>query len=51
MKTGRKLVEVYFPDTGQLVYERNRKACGAKFKLDRTAEFISYAEVRILEEE
>jgi len=51
MKTGGKMVEVYFPDTGQLMYERNRKACGAKFKLDKAADFISYAEAKILEDE
>jgi IS30 family transposase len=50
-KTGGKLVEIYFPDTGQLIYERNRQACGAKFKLDQTIEFIQFAEIMILKDE
>ncbi|EIJ77611.1 Integrase catalytic region (plasmid) [Bacillus methanolicus PB1] len=48
MKTGGKLFEAYFPDTGQLVYEKNRKACSAKFKLDDAMEFIQFAEAKIL---
>jgi IS30 family transposase len=51
MKSDGKLVEVYFPDTGQLIYERNREACGRRFKLDQVAEFIAHAEKKILEEE
>ncbi|MED4936106.1 helix-turn-helix domain-containing protein, partial [Heyndrickxia coagulans] len=39
-KSNRKIVHVYFPDTGQLLYERNRKACGRKLKLDDAIEFI-----------
>jgi len=34
---------VYFPDTGQAVYEKNRSRCGAKFKLAMAAEFIHFA--------
>lgn len=50
MKSNRKLVEVYFPDTGQLIYEKNRRSCGAKFKLDEAIEFIQFAQAKILEE-
>ncbi|MDQ0158048.1 IS30 family transposase [Robertmurraya andreesenii] len=50
-KSNGKLIEVYFPDTGQLIYERNRKACGRKIKLDEASGFISFAEHKILEED
>lgn len=48
-KSNGKIVHVYFPDTGQLFYERNRKACGRKLKLDDAIEFIKYAETQILD--
>lgn len=51
MKTNGKLFEAYFPDTGQLVYEKNRKACDAKFKLDDAMEFIQFAEAKILRDD
>jgi IS30 family transposase len=50
MKTSGKKFNAYFPDTGQLIYERNRKACGAKYKLDTAIDFIQFAETKILEE-
>lgn len=50
MKTGRQLYEVYLPETGQLKYEENREACGAKLKLDDAIEFIQYAETKILDD-
>ncbi|WP_027416716.1 IS30 family transposase [Aneurinibacillus terranovensis] len=34
---------VYFPDTGQAVYEKNRSHCGAKYKLAQASEFIQFA--------
>lgn len=34
---------VYFPDTGQAVYEKNRSRCGAKYKLAEASEFIQFA--------
>ena len=40
---GNKTVMVYYPDTGQRVYENNRKNCGAKSKLLQCEEFIEYA--------
>lgn len=48
MKTNGKLFEAYFPDTDKLVYEKNRKACDAKFKLDNEMKFIQFAEAKIL---
>lgn len=33
----------YFADTGQLVYEKNRSHCGAKYKLAAASEFIQFA--------
>lgn len=50
MKTGRATFEAYFPETGQLKYEKNRQACGAKLKLDDAIEFIQYAETKILDD-
>jgi len=40
----------YFPETGQAVYEKNRKNCGAKYKLAQVCEFIRFAENKILYE-
>lgn len=37
-----KTVMIYYPDTGQTVYESNRKNCGAKFKLLECGEFIEH---------
>lgn len=51
MKSDRTLYEAYFPETGQMRYEENRKACGAKYKLDEVSEFIEYAETKILKDE
>lgn len=34
---------VYFPDTGQAVYEKNRSRCGAKYKFTEASEFIQFA--------
>lgn len=48
LKTGRIMYEAYFPETAQVKYEENRKACGAKLKLNETIEFIKFAEAKIL---
>lgn len=37
-----KTVMIYYPDTGQLVYEANRKNCGTKFKLLECEKFIAH---------
>lgn len=50
-KSNGKEVDIYFPETGQIIYDRNRKACGAKLKLDNAIDFIKYAETQILHEE
>ncbi len=41
---GNKTVEIYYPDTGQAVYENNRSHCKTKFKLLSCQKFIEYAE-------
>ncbi len=38
----------YFADTGQAVYDKNRKNCGCPYKLAAASEFLSYAEEQIL---
>lgn len=43
LKTGRKPYTAYFPETGQTVYEQNRKKCGAKSKLLIASEFFDFA--------
>lgn len=48
---GNKTVEIYFPDTGQRIYERNRKNCGSKFKLLQCQEFIDYVTELFYKEE
>jgi IS30 family transposase len=37
-----KRVSIYYSDTGQSVYEANRKNCGRKYKLLKCEEFINY---------
>lgn len=37
-----KTVMVYYPDTGQIVYEANRKNCGTKFKFLECEAFINH---------
>jgi IS30 family transposase len=41
--------ETYFPDTGQLIYEKNRAMCGAKNKIALVETFLQYAEKQILQ--
>ena len=48
LKTGRKPYTAYFAETGQAVYERNRKNCGAKSKLLEAIEFIDFACEKIM---
>ena|SRR6056297_243531 len=40
---GRKRVKVYFPDSGQMAYERNRKNCCPRYKLLSCERFMNYA--------
>jgi IS30 family transposase len=37
-----KIVNIYYPDTGQLVYETHRKNCGTKFKFLQCEDFIKH---------
>ena len=39
-----KIVHIYFPDSGQRVYEERRKNCGRKFKLLKCEKFIAHVE-------
>ena len=41
--------ETYFPETGQAIYEKRRENCGAKHKLASAAEFIKFAEKKMLQ--
>jgi len=43
-----KLRLVYFADTGQRAYERNRSFCRKPYKLDKANEFIRFAENEII---
>ncbi len=47
-KTGRQPFTAYFPETGQAVYEQNRKNCGAKSKLLKAIEFVDFACEKIM---
>lgn len=51
MKSDHNFFETYFPETGQIRYEENRKACGAKLKLDSAFDYIQFAEKKILEDD
>jgi IS30 family transposase len=44
-----KTVNIYYPDTGQAIYERNRANCGPKFKFLSCSSFISFAEKKFYE--
>lgn len=50
MRSDRSTYMAYFPETGQAKYETNRKACGAKIKLDHSIDFIKFAESKILDD-
>ena len=45
-----KRVMIYYADSGQASYERNRKACGRKYSLLEHHAFIKYVEDRIFED-
>lgn len=49
IKGNRKVKQLYFADTGQAVYTKNRKRCGAKSKLISAFDFINYACKQIVE--
>lgn len=51
LKTGRKPYKAYFPETGQAVYEHNRKNCGAKSKLLKAIEFVDFACEKIMNQD
>jgi IS30 family transposase len=46
---GNKVVSIYYPDTGQSVYESNRANCGPKFKFLLCSKFLTYLEDRFYE--
>jgi len=50
MRTDLSTYKVYFPETGQAVYEKNRMNCGAKRKLAQVEDFLKFAEDKILRE-
>lgn len=37
-----KEVEVYYPDTGQMIYENNRKNCGKKYRFLECEDFLNH---------
>lgn len=41
---GNKTVMIYYPDTGQMKYEQNRKNCGNKYKFLKCEKFIKHVE-------
>lgn len=45
-----KCVMIYYADSGQAAYDRNRKACGRKYSLLEHHAFVSYVEGRILKD-
>lgn len=40
--------EKYFPDTGQAIYEKNRKNCRAPQKIETCSRYIAYVEEQVL---
>jgi len=51
LEAGGDSYTAYFTETGQAVYEQNRRNCGAKSKLLVAMEFIDYACKKILEKD
>lgn len=49
IKENKKVKQLYFADTGQTVYIKNRRRCGAKSKLISAYDFINYACKQIIE--
>lgn len=48
---GYKEAEIYFPDTGDIVYKKHRKGCGRKKKLNSCAAFLHYVEEKVKKRE
>jgi len=46
MRTDLSTYKVYFPETGQAVYEKNRMNCGAKRKLAQVEDFLNLQKIR-----
>ncbi|WP_368303077.1 helix-turn-helix domain-containing protein, partial [Mediterraneibacter gnavus] len=44
---GYKEMEIYFPDTGDIVYKNHRKECGRKKKSLSCAAFLRYVEEKV----
>ncbi len=42
--------EKYFPDTGQIIYEKNRQKCRAPQKIETCRQYISYVEDQVLKQ-
>lgn len=45
-----KIVNIYYPDTGQAMYERNRANYGPKFKFLSCSAFISFVEAKFYDD-
>ena len=43
-------VQVYYPDTGKLVYEKNRKNCKKKFKALECSKYLDFVKQKFNEE-
>lgn len=41
---------IYFPETGEAVYMKNRKMCGKKFRILECSDFIEYVEKKFTQE-
>ncbi len=50
LKSNLEIYEAYFPETGQVVYEKNRLNCGHKSILLEAEDFINFAKEKILKD-
>ena len=48
-KKASKTTNIYYPDTGQAIYEKNRRNCGPKFKFLSCSDFINFVETNFLD--
>ena len=47
MRSNLKAYCKYFAETGQLVYEKNRKSCRKPYKMAKASSFVQYLETAI----
>jgi len=50
-KKANKTINIYYPDTGQAIYAKNRRNCGPKFKFLSCSNFINFVEANFYDKD